>query len=52
MTDSSGKDYDAFAKAFRCLYKSIVMTWRRNHNEKPEGQKAPGKVASGGPEWR
>jgi hypothetical protein len=52
MADSSGKDYDDFAKAFRCLYKSIEMTWWRHPNEKTEGPETPGKVASGGPERR
>jgi hypothetical protein len=52
MADSSGKDYDDFAKALRSIYKSIPMTWRRHLNEKTEGPEAPGKVASGGPERR
>jgi hypothetical protein len=52
MTKSSGNHFDAFTKALGSLYKSIEKTCWRHPNEKPEGSKASGKVASEGPERR
>jgi hypothetical protein len=52
MAETWGKDYDAFAKALWCLYKSIIMVWRRHPDKKPGGSEAPGKGALKGLEWR